>query len=224
MGLAQMGVSCAVLTEVKITNNKYPRCASGFKIILLKVMSHSQGGVPLLWNKGHASYKVEAAKIVTPNLLTFQLVTEYKCFYLMGTYIPPNDTMGVDALCKVWALCPANCIPLVLGNHNVNFEHPRDARKEQIMNLLDEINLVNTSQKIALRRCMMQAAKKQWTWQQKRMRRWHHTHPDYILAREGNVRHLQSIAFRTPLVHDLDHRAVVAIFHSRRTRRLTKYC
>jgi hypothetical protein len=139
-----MGMNCAVLTEVNITNDKYPRCASGFKIILLKATSHSQGGIALLWNKGHASYKVVAAKIVTPNLLTFQLVTGYEHFYVMGTYIPPNNTMGVDALCEEWALCPANCVPLVLGDLNVSFEHPQDAREEQIIDLLDEINLVDT--------------------------------------------------------------------------------
>ena len=77
-GLVQMGVNCAVLTKVKITNNKYPRCASGFKIISSKATSHSQGGIALLWNKGHACFEVEAAKIVTPNLLTFQLVMGYK--------------------------------------------------------------------------------------------------------------------------------------------------
>jgi hypothetical protein len=135
----------------------------------------------------------------------------------MGIYIPPNDTTGEDALRKAWALCPANCIPLVLGDLNVNFEHPRDAREEQIIDLLDKINLVDTSQKFALRWCKMQAAKKQWTWQQKRMGKWHHTQPDYILAQEGNVYQLKRVAFRTPLVHDLDHRVVVAIFYLRRT-------
>ncbi len=142
----------------------------------------------------------------------------------MGTYIPPNNTTGVDALRKAWASCPANCVPLILGNLNVNFEHPRDAQEEQIIDLLDKINLVDTSQKFALRQCRMPAAKKQWTWQQKRMGRWHHSQPDYILAWEGNVHHLRRVAFRTPVVHHSDHRAVVAIFHLRRTRRLKKYC
>jgi hypothetical protein len=63
----------------------------------------------------------------------------------MGIYIPPNDTMGVDALCEAWALCPANYVPLVLGDLNVNFEHPRDVPEEQIIDLLDKINLVDTS-------------------------------------------------------------------------------
>jgi hypothetical protein len=155
-----MGVNCAVLTEVKITNDKYPRCASRFKIILSTATSHSQGGISLLWNEGHASFEVEAAKIITPNLLTFQLVTGYEQFYMMGTYIPPNDTMGVDALRKAWVLCPANCIPLVLGDLNVNFEHPWEAWEKQIINLLDKINLVDTSRKFVLRQCRMPAAKK----------------------------------------------------------------
>jgi hypothetical protein len=159
-GLVQMGVNCVVLTKVKIMNNKYPRCASGFKVISSKAKSHSQGGIALLWNKGHASLEVKAAIILTPNLLTFQLVMGYELFYVMGIYIAPNDTTRVAALHAAWALCPANCIPLVLGNLNINFEHPRDAQEEQITNLLDKINFVDTSQKFALRQCTMQAAKK----------------------------------------------------------------
>jgi hypothetical protein len=89
-----MGVNCAILTEVKIANDKYPRCASGFKIISLKATSHSQGGIALLWNEGHASFEVEAAKIVTPNLLTFQFFTGYKCFYVMGIYTPLMTLWG----------------------------------------------------------------------------------------------------------------------------------
>ncbi len=77
-GLAQMGVNCVVLIEVKITNDKHPRCASGFKIISSKATSQSQGGIALLWNEGHASFEVKAVRIVTLNLLTFQLVMGYK--------------------------------------------------------------------------------------------------------------------------------------------------
>ncbi len=61
-----MGVNRAVSTKVKITNDKYPRCVSRFKVILSKATSHSQGGIALLWNKGHASFEFEAMKIVTP--------------------------------------------------------------------------------------------------------------------------------------------------------------
>jgi hypothetical protein len=82
----------------------------------------------------------------------------------MGIYIPPNDTMGVDALWMAWAACPANYTPLVLGDFNTNFKHPRDARKEDNANLLDEINLVDSSHKFLLWRCKLQSAKKRWMW------------------------------------------------------------
>jgi hypothetical protein len=47
----------------------------GFKIITSKVTSHNQGGIALLWKEDHPGYEVESARIVTPNLLTFQLIT-----------------------------------------------------------------------------------------------------------------------------------------------------
>ena len=74
-------------------------------------MIHKQGEVALVWKDGHDSFEVEAARVVTPNLLTFQLVTGYTEFYLMGIYIPPNDTTGVDALRSAWGTCPVDCIP-----------------------------------------------------------------------------------------------------------------
>ena len=45
-GLAQMGVGAAVLTEMKITDDRYPKFSSGYKIIASKATSHSQGGLP----------------------------------------------------------------------------------------------------------------------------------------------------------------------------------
>ncbi len=66
----------------------------------------------------------------------------------MGIYIPLNDTTGVDALRLVWGACPAGCIPLVMGDLNTNFEHPCDVRKEDIADLLDEINLIDSSCKL----------------------------------------------------------------------------
>ncbi len=69
----------------------------------------------------------------------------------------------------------------------------------------------------------MQSARKRWTWRQKQMGRWHHSQPDYIMAREGDIWYFPKVAFRLPLVHDSDHCAVVATFRARKTRWLTIY-
>jgi hypothetical protein len=74
-GLEQMGVGLAVLTEAKLTDDRYTRLASGFKIFVSKATSHNQGGIAVLGKENHPGYEVESARIATPNLLTFQLVT-----------------------------------------------------------------------------------------------------------------------------------------------------
>jgi hypothetical protein len=117
------------------------------------------------------TFKVEASWVATPNLLTFQLVMGYKQFYEMGMYIPPNDTAGVDVLWAAWHACPDGCILIVMGDLNINFEHTRDEREEVIANLLDKINLIDSTCKFCLRQCWFQSARRKWSWQQKWMGR-----------------------------------------------------
>jgi hypothetical protein len=54
---------------------------------------------------------------------------------------------GVDALRATWATCPLSCKPLLLGDLNIDFGSPQTSREEAIADLLDEINLINMSQK-----------------------------------------------------------------------------
>jgi hypothetical protein len=190
-----MGIRAAILTEMKIMDDWYPKLTLGYKVISSKATTNNQGGIALVWKEGHSYFEVKAARVVTPNLLTFQLVTGYERFYVMGIYIPPNNTTGVDALWEAWNACPDSCAPIVMGDLNINFEHPRNKREEAIANLLDEINLVDLSCKFCLRRCWSQSARRRWTWRQKRMGRWHHPQPDYIMAREGDIWYFWKVAF-----------------------------
>ncbi len=138
-----MGVGLAILTETKVTDNCHPCLLSGYKILALKAESHNQGGVALLWKENCREYKVESVHDITPNLLTFQLVTGDEQFYCMGVYIPPTDTMGVEDPGAAWEACPAGCIPLVLRDLSIDFRDPRSKREELIVNLLDNINVVD---------------------------------------------------------------------------------
>ncbi len=74
-GLCHLGVSCAVLTETKLTNEQYPKLVLGYWVILLKAASPQRGGVDLLWRAEHRDFEVEAVNIAFPNILTSQLVT-----------------------------------------------------------------------------------------------------------------------------------------------------
>jgi hypothetical protein len=54
-GLAQMGVGCAPLTEVKLTHDKYPWYTSGYNVFASKATSHNHRGIALLWKEGNGS-------------------------------------------------------------------------------------------------------------------------------------------------------------------------
>ncbi len=192
-------------------------------MISSKATSPQQGGVALLWEEGHQDFEVEAVTIVSPNLLTFQLVMGEERYFVIGAYIPPADTTGVDDLRTAWAARSTNCKPLLLGDFNIDFRNPRTEREEIIVDFLAEINVVDTSRMFIQRKGKQQGPGARWTWRQRRGRRWYHSQPDYILARGVDTKAFRNVGFRQPRVHDSDHCAVVASISRGRKGRLKKY-
>ncbi len=80
-----------------------------------------------------------------PCLMSFQLLTGNKRYYIMGIYIPPNCTAGVDDLRVAWEAYPTDCTPLVVGDLNIWFEDPANNRANAILDLLEEINTTDLS-------------------------------------------------------------------------------
>jgi hypothetical protein len=140
----------------------------------------------------------------------------------MGVYIPPTDTMGVEDLRAAWEACLDSCMPLILGDLNINFGKPRDKWDKIICNLIDDINLVNASRRYTPCRPHRQSTRARWTWRQKREGKMHYSQPYYVLVRKRDRRQFRKVGFRWPRYHDSNHRAVVATIKSGE-RRLTEY-
>ena len=96
-GLAQMGVGLAVLTEMKLVNDRHPKTTSGYAIMCSKAVSGHQGGVTLMWKEDDPKFEVELVLFNNgPNIVTFQLATGDEQFYVIEIYIPPDCNKGVD--------------------------------------------------------------------------------------------------------------------------------
>jgi hypothetical protein len=132
-----MGIGVTVLMETKVIDNRYPKTAAGYTIMCSKAASCAQGRVVLVWKEDDLKFKVELVLIHGLNTLTFQLATGDEQFHVVGTYIPPHCTRGVEDLQQVAEACPAGCKLLVMGDLNVNVEFPCDKREEVIVDLLD---------------------------------------------------------------------------------------
>ena len=169
-GLAQMRVGLAVLTEMKLVNDRHPKTASGYSIMCSKALSGHQGGVVFMWKENDPKFEVESVLFNNgPNIVTFQLTMRDKRFYLIGIYAPPNCSKGVEDLRSAWDACQLGCKPIILGDLNINFGFPRDEWGEVIVDLLDKVNLINTSRRFPLRMPRRTTTTRaRWTWSQKR--------------------------------------------------------
>ena len=66
--MSDMGIGCAVLTEVKFFDGKHTKRPEGYKMIILKGKNTKQGGVALLWKKDHPMFKIESANAAISSL------------------------------------------------------------------------------------------------------------------------------------------------------------
>ena len=130
--------------------------------------------------------------------------------------------MGVEDLRAAWEACPDDCMPLVLGDLNINFGKPRNKRDKVICDLIDNIDLVDASRRHTPCRPRRQLTRARWTWQQKREGKMHYSQPDYVLVHKRDRRRFRNVGFRWPPYHGSDHRAVVATMKSGE-RQLTAY-
>jgi hypothetical protein len=88
--------------------------------------SCAQGGMALAWRENNPNFEVELVRFYSPNTLTYQLKMGNEKIYVVGTYIPPNCTRGVDDIRQATEACLAGCKVLIMGDLNANMGFPRN--------------------------------------------------------------------------------------------------
>ncbi len=117
--MKQMGVDCGVLLETKLTEGVYTRWSSGYNVRSTHAPSKWQGGISLFWRTSEM-YEIEEVELCGPNVLSFQLVSGATRRYIIGCYILPTDLTTLAHIDEVWRACPKGCLPILLGDSNVN--------------------------------------------------------------------------------------------------------
>jgi hypothetical protein len=156
-------------------------------------------------------------------MLTFQLKTRDEQIYVVGMYIPPNCTRGVEDICQAAEACPAGCKLLVVGGLNINVGFPHDKREKVIVDLLDKLHLVDSSRGYWRRTPQRTATRARWTWSQKWGMMQHYLQPDYILAQAEETAMFKGMGFRFPQFLHSDHCAIAAVVRAGGEGWLKKY-
>ena len=76
---------------------------------------------------------MEAVHQFGPNVVSFQLVTGARRWYIVGCYLAPDDTLTIEKFVKALKECPKGAKLLVAGDLNANFAEPEgDGKGEDI--------------------------------------------------------------------------------------------
>ena len=99
-GMKQMGMDIAIFQEAKLTEGKYTKGTSGYKVFASNAQSTQKGGVALLWVEDHDLFEIESVRFPTADVLTFQLITGDSKWFVVSGYIAPGDKETVVEMRK----------------------------------------------------------------------------------------------------------------------------
>ncbi len=142
--MKQMGVDCGILLETKLTKGVYTRWSSGYNVQSTHAPSKWQGGISLFWRTSK-TYEIKEVELRGPNVLSCQLVSGATRWYILGCYIPPTNLTTLMHINESWWACPKVCLPILLGDLNVNLAAPRNERDDTIANQVDAMALIDMS-------------------------------------------------------------------------------
>jgi hypothetical protein len=130
-------------------------------------------------------YEIKEVDLHGPNLLSFQLVLGATRWYIVGCYIPPSNLTTLTHVEQAWQACPWGCLPILLGDLNVNLAALHDERNETIAKQVDNMALVDMSSHFC-QQCKRRS-RGRWTWRMRRGGSWISSQCDHVLDRATNL-------------------------------------
>lgn len=208
--LQQMNIDVAILTETKITKKDSPNSVEWeYDIISTEAKSNSIGGVALCVRQS-PWFHTEGTKLHGPNVISTQIVTGRKRWFLIGAYIPPSETdhSTVNHINEAASMAEQQGLQMILiGDFNIdlnlednNWDNYND-RQMATWTLATQLKLVDLG-----KRYKQPKGRGDWTWYQRREGRFISKKLDYALVSE--TKDFKYHKVKVPRM-DTDHRMIV---------------
>ncbi len=148
--MKQMWVHCGVLLETKLTKGVYMRWSSRYNLRITHVPHKWQGGISLFWG-------------TSETYLSFQLVSGTTRWYIIvECYIPLTNLTKLMHVEQAWLACPKGCLPILLGDLNLNLAAPCNKCNDTITEQVDAMALIDMSNHF--RQLHGRRSQGRWTW------------------------------------------------------------
>lgn len=202
-----MNMDIAILTETKLPMYHTTNC-EGYNITVSEAVSNSKGGVALCVQRSRY-FIVKGTKTHGNNVISTQLVSGNKRWFIIGVYIPPSETdhSTIQAVERAAREVEHDNIPVVLiGDLNIDinldtaWQRYNDC-KVSIWSTLQLLQLSDLSSHFT-----QYVRRDNWTWSQYRNSRLITRKVDYVMVSDSTDFRYHRI--KIPCF-DTDHRMIV---------------
>ena len=91
-GMDQSNMDLGIFPETKCIEGIYTRESARYCVVATDAPSRHRGGVALFYQPS-LLFAVEAVRQFGPNVVSFQLATGARWWYIIGCYLDPDDTL-----------------------------------------------------------------------------------------------------------------------------------
>jgi hypothetical protein len=142
----QMRINIGVLTETRLSTDRYTRSAYGYTVFFATQTTHfNQGGIALIFTNS-LYFQIKSQQKHGPNVISCILVTGTHRYLIIGAYIPrPTDTTTLYYISKA-SECFVGQPNILMGDINVDLQTQTPTNCDtEIMALLSMLGLEDMS-------------------------------------------------------------------------------
>ena len=92
--MAQAIIDLGVFQETKCTDGIYTFKSAGYRVVATDAPSRHRGGVALFYRPS-ALFAVEEVREYGPNVISFEVATGRRRWYIIGCYLAPDDARTI---------------------------------------------------------------------------------------------------------------------------------
>ena len=140
-GMAQANMDLRVLQETKCTDGVDTRASAGYRVVATDAPIRHRGGITLFYREG-AGFAVEEVRTYGPTVLSFEVGTGRRRWYIIGCYLAPDDARTIEQVVTAIGDQPRGTALVVVGYLNTDLgDMECDGRGTEISAAITEAGL-----------------------------------------------------------------------------------
>ena len=140
-GMEHANLDMGIMQETKITDGVYTRTSAGYRVVATDAPIRHSGGIAMFYRDG-AGFAVEEVRPYGPNVISFEVVTGRRRWYIIGCYLAPDDARTIERVVTALGDQPRGTALIVAGDLNTDLgDMECDGRGAEIAAAITEAGL-----------------------------------------------------------------------------------